>query len=91
MSDYDDLKVLVESRTPIIVIESREERAIIKAFHKLVGSVHKALYSWSITSGLKRLDIDLEPQKFNDDPYVVLHHIKSTSHPGIYILPDFHP
>jgi hypothetical protein len=45
MSDYDDLKVLVESRTPIIVIESREERAIIKAFHKLVGSVHKALYS----------------------------------------------
>lgn len=50
MSDYDDLKVLVESRTPIIVIESREERAIIKAFHKLVGSVHKALYSWSITS-----------------------------------------
>lgn len=91
MSDYDDLKVLVESRTPIIVIESREERAIIKAFHKLVGSVHKALYSWSITSGLKRLDIDLEPQKFNDDPYVVLDHIKSTSHPGIYILPDFHP
>ncbi len=91
MSDYDDLKVLVESRTPIIVIESREERAIIKAFHKLVGSVHKALYSWSITSGLKRLDIDLEPQKFNDDPYVVLDHIKSTNHPGIYILPDFHP
>ena len=91
MSDYDDLKVLVESKTPIIVIESREEKAIIKAFHKLVGTVHKALYTWSITTGLKRLDIDLEPQKFNDDPYVVLDHIHSTDHPGIYILPDFHP
>ncbi len=91
MSDFDDLKVLIDSKTPIIVIESREERAIIKAFHKLVGSVHKALYSWSITSGLKRLDIDLEPQKFNDDPYIVLAHIHSTKHPGVYILPDFHP
>jgi len=91
MSDFDDLKVLVESKTPIIVIESREEKAIIKAFHKLVGSVRKSLYTWSITTGLKRLDIDLEAQKFNDAPYVVLDHIHSTEHPGIYILPDFHP
>lgn len=91
MSDFDDLRVLLESRTPIIVIESREEKAIIKAFHKLVGTIHKALYTWSITSGLKRLDIDLKPQKFNDDPYVVLDHIHSTDRPGIYILPDFHP
>lgn len=91
MSDFDDLKVLIDSRAPIIVIESREEKAIIKAFHKLVGRVHKALYTWSVTSGLKRLDIDLEPQQFNDDPFKVLNHIHSTDHPGIYILPDFHP
>lgn len=91
MSDLDDLKVLVESNTPIILIESREEKAIIKAFLKLIGRVRKSLYSWSITSGLKRLDIDLDPQKFNDDPYVVLDHIFSTQFPGIYILPDFHP
>jgi hypothetical protein len=45
MSDYDDLKVLVESKTPIIVIESREELTIIRTFHKLVGYVNKALYS----------------------------------------------
>ena len=91
MSDLDDLRVLVESKTPIIVIESREEKAISKGFQKLAGRVHKALYSWSVTSGLKRLDIDVEAQKFNDDPYVVLDHIHSTQHPGIYILPDFHP
>lgn len=37
MSNYDDLKVLVESKTPIIVIDSRKERTIILAFHTLVG------------------------------------------------------
>lgn len=91
MSELDDLKVLVESKTPIIVIETREEKAVVERFRKLIGRVHKALYTWSITSGLKRLDINLAAQKINDDPYAVLGHINATTHPGIYILPDFHP
>jgi AAA+ superfamily predicted ATPase len=91
MSAVDDLKVLIASRNPIIVIESREEQAVIEGFKKLVGSAYKALFTWSITTGLKRIDINLDVQKFNDDPLKVLEQIKATSHPGIYLLPDFHP
>jgi SpoVK/Ycf46/Vps4 family AAA+-type ATPase len=91
MSAVDDLKILVASRNPIIVIESREEQAIIEGFRKLVGAAYKALFCWSITTGLKRIDIDLEVQKFNDDPLKLLEQIKVTKHPGIYLLPDFHP
>lgn len=91
MSEIDDLKILVTSRNPIIVIESREEQAVIEGFKKLVGTAYKALFLWSITTGLKRIDIDLEVQKFNDDPLKVLEQIKATKHPGIYVLPDFHP
>lgn len=91
MSEVDDLRILVTSRNPIIVIESREEQAVIDCFRKLVIKTGKALFCWSITTGLKRLDMNMEVQKFNDDPLKVLEQIKGTHHPGIYVLPDFHP
>ncbi|MES2625237.1 MAG: AAA family ATPase [Pseudomonadota bacterium] len=91
MSAADDLKVLVTSRNPIILIESREEQAVIDGFRKLVVQASRALFCWSITTGLKRIDMNLDVQKFNDDPLKVLEQIKATQNPGIYILHDFHP
>jgi hypothetical protein len=91
MSEIDDLKILVTSRNPIIVIESREEQEVIASFRKLVVSACKALFVWSVTTGLKRLDINSDAQKFNDDPIKVLEQIKASGQPGIYLLSDFHP
>ena len=49
------------------------------------------LFRWTITDGLQRLDISLEPQTINSDPTDVLKHIRAVSKPGIYVLLDFHP
>jgi hypothetical protein len=49
------------------------------------------LFRWTITDGLQRLDIALEPQTINSEPTDVLKHIRAVSKPGIYILLDFHP
>ena len=49
------------------------------------------LFRWTVTDGLQRLDIDLEPQTLNSDPTDVLKHIRAVTKPGIYILLDFHP
>ena len=49
------------------------------------------LFRWSVTDGLQRLDIDLEPQLHNSEPDDVLKHIRAVSKPGIYALLDFHP
>ncbi len=91
MSEADDLRILVESRNPIIIIESIEEQGVIEGFKRLVGKAYKALFVWSITAGLRRVDINLDPQRFNDDPLKMLEHIRLTEHPGIYLLHDLHP
>jgi len=49
------------------------------------------LFRWTVTDGLQRLDIDLEPQLMNSQPVDVLKHIRAVSKPGIYVLLDFHP
>jgi len=49
------------------------------------------LFRWTITDGLQRLDIDLEPQPHNSDPSDVLKHIRAVNKPGVYVLLDFHP
>ena len=48
-------------------------------------------FRWTITDGLQRLDIALEPQAINSEPTDVLKHIRAVSKPGIYVLLDFHP
>ena len=49
------------------------------------------LFRWTITDGLQRLDIALEPQTLNSEPTDVLKHIRAVSKPGLYVLLDFHP
>jgi len=49
------------------------------------------LFRWTITDGLQRIDISLEPQALNSEPTDVLKHIRAVSKPGTYVLLDFHP
>ena len=49
------------------------------------------LFRWTVTDGLQRLDISLEPQLHNSEPTEVLRHIRALSKPGIYVLLDYHP
>ncbi|MGD8933767.1 MAG: AAA family ATPase, partial [Gammaproteobacteria bacterium] len=49
------------------------------------------LFQWSVTEGLRRVDIDLGVQRHNAEPRDVLGHIKSSGVDGIYVLLDFDP
>ncbi len=49
------------------------------------------VFRWTITDGLQRLDISLEPQTLNSEPTAVLKHIRAVNKPGLYVLLDFHP
>jgi SpoVK/Ycf46/Vps4 family AAA+-type ATPase len=95
MDGQHDLKVVLRSRTPIIVIETRDEARILSMLQKIsissAGQTYLPLFQWTVTDGLQRLDIDLEPQTVNSQPTDVLKHIRAVSKPGIYVLLDFHP
>ncbi len=91
MEELRDLEITLNSRTPIIVIESKEELRVIELFTRLGMRLQHPLFRWSITDGLQRLEIDYDPQQSASDPDEVLKHIKSLTHPGIFVLLDYHP
>lgn len=95
MHEQNDLAVILRSRTPIIVIEARDESRIVEMLQRVsltsIGSVYMPLFRWTVTDGLQRLDIDLAPQTVNSAPGDVLKHIRAVEKPGIYVLLDFHP
>lgn len=95
MDTQRDLELVLRSPTPLVVIETRDESGML-ALLKTIGmsrakSDYVPLFRWTVTDGLQRLDIDLEPQLHNADAAGVLKHIRAVTSPGIYVLLDFHP
>ena len=95
MDRQHDLELILRSRTPIIVIETRDEARMLDLLQTITISraseQYMPLFRWSVTDGLQRLDIDLEPQLHNSEPDDVLKHIRAVAKPGVYVLLDFHP
>lgn len=92
MYELNDLKVLIKSKTPLVVIETHEEQRVLQLFAQFVLEFPRPLYKWSITEGLQRIDVkDMAAQAFNKDPHKVLRNIRNGSKSGIYIFLDFHP
>jgi hypothetical protein len=95
MTDRHDLSLVLSSGVPIVVIETTDEARFLELLTDIAVSTpsaaYRPLFRWSITDGLQRLDLDLEPQRHNIEPRDVLGHIRSVSKPGLYALLDFHP
>jgi hypothetical protein len=105
----NDLEVLLRSRVPIIVVESRDEAQVLKALAgactllsapvavpRAVGAPLTRgglpLFQWTVTDGLKRLDVQIgPPQRMLAQPPDVLKHIRATTLAGAYALLDFNP
>jgi hypothetical protein len=95
MDNRHDLNVILSSRVPIVLVESQDETRFLDMLKDLVrgafGGEYRPLYRWSVTDGLRRLDIDLDAQFHNAEPTQVLKHIRSIDSAAIYVLLDFHP
>jgi len=95
MDGRHDLELILRSRTPIVVIESQDEQRMLELLKSATvaraSSDYVPLFRWTLTDGLQRLDISLEPQAINSEPSDVLKHIRAVSKPGVYVLLDFHP
>ncbi|MCH7899003.1 MAG: AAA family ATPase [Proteobacteria bacterium] len=95
MDQKHDLELILRSRSPIVVIETRDEARILDMLQSITlaspSNEYMPLFRWTITDGLQRLDIQLEPQSLNSKPTDVLKHIRAVEKPGVYVLLDFHP
>jgi SpoVK/Ycf46/Vps4 family AAA+-type ATPase len=95
MDGNHDLELILQSRTPIVIIESQDEARVLELLQTITmrraTRSYLPLFRWTVTDGLQRLDISLEPQPLNSEPTDVLKHIRAVSKPGLYVLLDFHP
>src|SRR5690554_1532197 len=91
MQNLKDLELLLKSSVPVIVIRSHEENRVMGLFDHIIRTITKPVYRWTVTEGLKRLDVDMPAQFHNSKPVELLTQIKMTSTAGIYLLLDFHP
>ncbi|MEO8802809.1 MAG: AAA family ATPase [Rudaea sp.] len=95
MTENRDLPTLIRAATPLLVIETAEESRVIAAFRQTIAQVLRPLYRWSITDGLRRLDIaatrDDDSLRAAPDASATLMAIKRSKDAGIYLLLDFQP
>ncbi|HED33925.1 MAG TPA: AAA family ATPase [Gammaproteobacteria bacterium] len=91
MSDSRDLELLIHGHVPIITIETQEESRALNLIIKASRREFLPTFKWTVTDGLQRLDLNLDPQRHVSDPQDGLKHIKSSALQGIYILLDFDP
>jgi len=54
MNELQDLMVLIKSRFPIVLVESHEEPRVLSLLEKSTNLDNTPLYTWSVTSGLRR-------------------------------------
>lgn len=91
MNDSHDLQVLIESQTPIIVIETHEERRAYELLEQLAGRSEAPLFTWTVTEGIRRRIRLQEKVADTAEPEKALRHLDATPQNGIYVLLDFHP
>lgn len=92
-SDLNDLSLLLNSKVPILAIESYEEPRVLEMVTRLAIRKAMFLYTWSITEGICRLGFGEDKPSVDSsrDATEVLKLIKSSTDSAIYVLCDFHP
>ncbi|WP_144392311.1 AAA family ATPase [Pleionea sediminis] len=91
--DRHDLEILIDSRNPIISIETHEETRALQLLADIARDLNKPLFTWDVVDGLKRFGLFdiVDPLSDTHNPEDMLKHILSAPRPSIYALCDFHP
>lgn len=98
MQDVNEIKYLLDTRVPLLVIETYEEKKALDVLHKVADQQSRELYRWSITDGLVRNSRGLQLMPKENGPIEpeavlpenMLRQIKQMHKPAIFALCDFH-
>ncbi len=83
----DELRLLVNSRHPIITVETTEEERLERLLADVAAELDVPFYTWSVTSGLARSKG--APLYNSDAPEQVLANIDNIHGDAIFLLKDF--
>jgi SpoVK/Ycf46/Vps4 family AAA+-type ATPase len=89
-NEQAELRQLLESRFPIVVVETAEERRFLHMIETVAGPAETPLFTWSLIQGLQRVprgDRTLETREFAQ----ALWHIRKTPQNGYFVFLDPQP
>jgi len=94
VQDSNELKHILDSRIPLVVIDTFEEKKALDVLLGVANDHGKDLFRWSVTDGLTKLNFG--PQLVargseHNNAEDALKHIKSQTQPGVYAFCDLHP
>ncbi len=90
MNDLHDLTLILQSRFPLVVIETHEEPRVLALLEQAANLENWALFVWSIADGLRRSN-NTQPISQTYEFLDALRHIDKTPQNGLYVLLDAHP
>lgn len=87
-SSVHDLKTLILSFHPVIVIETVEEERVRTIVAAATKNLRLAFFEWSVTRGLV-MPPNTQAIHGTTDPFKLLRHIEGLSVEGVFLLKDF--
>lgn len=89
MGSKTELKLLINSRYPLIYIETWEEQRVEELLQQVATELEVMFFIWTVTTGLIHAGTD-QPIYDTADPMQALGNIGAMRTDGIYLLKDFH-
>ena len=88
-SPQQELKLLIQSRYPILYVETWEEERVEALLQEVAAELEVPLYVWTVTRGLVRQGMP-NPIYQTNSPLAALNTIASFHGDAIFLLKDFH-
>jgi AAA+ superfamily predicted ATPase len=86
MDNSDDLRLLLASRHPLVVVETDDEERFMAILHRAAGALDLPVWKWSAGRGLAREGMD--PQYGTAEANGALAFLEHLLFPGVFVLAD---
>jgi len=86
-----DLKTLIRSHYPLIIVESVEEERALQLLQDAADELLLPVFEWSLSRGLCRSGDDTPIAPRTEDPVEALRHIEALTIDAIFIFKDMGP
>jgi hypothetical protein len=90
-SPLRDLAAIIRSRTPLVAVESNEERQIVQMVRQIARQFQLKAFRWTVTEGLQAFDPSDQPTESVLKSQEMLSYIKTSAKYSLFVLLDFHP
>ena len=90
MNDLHDLTLILQSRFPLVVVETHEEPRVVALLEQAANLEGLALFIWSVADGLRRSN-NSQPITQTYEFLDALRHVDKTQQNGVYVMLDAHP